>query len=90
MKEFINGKSNIDLDYIEMLLSEFNKSISENSETIFLGYEVIDDEELKEYTLPRKEWTKTLKILLKSAIKLEEYEICDQITKLISQIEYNN
>ena len=90
VKEFINGKRDIDIDYIEIVIGDIYTALEKNENFIELGYEIINDEEIKEYKLHKKEWIKTLNIFLKKAIILEEYEICSILTKLISDLEYNN
>jgi len=86
-KEFKNGKTDIDADYIEMIISNFNSSIEKNLDYVYLGYEVINDEEIKEYTIPKKEWNKTLDLILKTAINLEEYELCTSIKNILTHLK---
>jgi len=86
-KEFKNGKTDIDADYIEMIINNFNSSIEKNLDHVYLGYEVINDEEIKEYTIPKKEWNKTLDLILKTAINLEEYELCTSIKNILTHLK---
>jgi len=85
-KEFKGGKTDIDGDYIEMLIHNFSDALNSNDDKVYLGYEVIDDDNLKEYAVSRKDWKSTLEILLKTAINLEEYEYCSQIKEIINSL----
>jgi len=82
-KEFKEGKTDIDSDYIEMLIHNFRTAIDLNQEKVYLGYEILDSDNLKEYAVSKKDWKSTLEILLKTAINLEEYEYCTQINEMI-------
>ena len=86
-KEFKNGKTTIDVEYIEMLINNFNAALSNDSDVVYIGYEIITDDDLKEYSIHKKDWERTLEILLKKAIEIEEYEYCSTITELIDEIK---
>jgi hypothetical protein len=85
-KEFKGGRTDIDADYIEMLICNFNNSISKNLNTVYLGYEILNENEIKEYSIARNDWLKTLNLFLKTAINLEEYESCTQIQNIINSL----
>ena len=85
-KEFKNGQTDIDANYIKMIIKNFNKALKENADTVYIGYEVIDDFKLKEYNIERSNWKKILDMFLKIGVNLEEYELCSQIKKLIEKI----
>jgi len=86
-KEFKNGKTLIDSDYIDMVITNFNESIEKNLNFVYLGYEILNDNDLKEYMIKREEWKKTLEVFLESAIDLEEYEQCILLKKLIDSLD---
>ena len=85
-KEFVGGKTDIDSDYIEMLVHNFKTAIENNQDKVYLGYEIIDNDNLKEYAVSKKDWKTTLELLLQTAINLEEYEYCSQIKDMIKLI----
>ena len=86
-KEFKNGRTIVDAEYIEMVINNFNYTISKNMETVYLGYEIIDDQDIKEYRIPKKDWIKTLNLFLKNAIEIEEYGSCTLLKNLISSLK---
>jgi len=86
-KEFINGKANVDAEYIEMILINFNDALKENNPEVYLGFETLSDGEIKRYNIVRKNWISSLEMFLKTAINLELYEQCAAINLIIERIK---
>jgi len=82
-KEFKNGVTDIDSDYLKMIIENFNDAISKNKPMVYIGYEVIDDDNLKQYNIERKNWKSMLVGVLDAAIKQEEYEYCEELKNII-------
>lgn len=84
MAEYPNNKEDVDLDYLNMMLHNFNHAIKTGSNLVYLGYSYLedDDEHIKEYWCQKKDWSKTLNILIESAAILEEYEFANEFKKI--------
>ena len=68
------NKSEIDLEYLDMMLHNFTHALNNDIDNVYLGYIYLDDDNMKEFWIPKSEWVKTLDILIDGASKLEEYE----------------
>ncbi len=75
-------KDEVDIEYLDMMVFNFQYAIDNNIPTVYIGYVVIDDNNIKEYWVKKSDWIKTLNILINSAIELEEYEYCNEFKKL--------
>jgi hypothetical protein len=75
-------KDNVDVEYLDMMVFNFQYAIDNNLSTVHIGYIVIDDDYLKEYWVKKCDWIKTLNVLISSAAELEEYEYCNKFKKL--------
>ena len=86
-REFKNGKTEIDTEYIDMIIINFNDAISKKSDKVYLGYEILNETEIKEYFIYRNEWEHTLNIILKTAINMEEYEQCILLKDILNAVK---
>jgi hypothetical protein len=77
-KEFFNGKTNIDSEYIEHIIENFNIAFDNNEDFVYLGFEFID-EEIKSYNIHRDDWQSTMDMFFHTAINLELYELCPDL-----------
>jgi len=72
----------IDADYLDMMLYNFNYSITHGLDNVYIGYVIIDDNNIKEYLVLKENWVKTLNILIEAAVELEEYEYANDFKKI--------
>lgn len=73
--------SDIDYEYLDMMVYNFNYAIDNNKEKVYLGYSE-DTDGKKDYWCQRKDWSVTIDILIDEAIKLEEYEYCNDLKNI--------
>ncbi|NPV12997.1 MAG: hypothetical protein HPY57_14620 [Ignavibacteria bacterium] len=70
----MKNKENIDVEYLDMMLYNFEYAIKNNENKVYLGYRYIDDFFINEYWVEQRYWIKTLDMLIDVASELEEYE----------------
>lgn len=67
------NKINVDKNYLDMMLFNFNYAIKNNTNSIYVGY-MISEEGKKEFWVERTNWETLINILIDEASNLEEYE----------------
>jgi len=86
MKKF-EQKQEVDIEYLDMMVCNFNYSIDNNLNEVYLGYTILEDESFKEFWVEKKNWILTIDILMKNAIKLEEYEYAGQLKEIKEKLD---
>jgi len=70
----MQNKEDIDVDYLNIMLYNFEHSIKNNLDTVYLGYNIFENNDVIQYWVEKENWAITLDILIQGAIDLEEYE----------------
>ena len=76
------NKQDIDQGYLEFALNNLTYAIHNNKQTCYVGYIILNEDEIKEYWLKKETWIKYINVCIESGIELEEYEMCDKFNKL--------
>ena len=71
--------NDVDAEYLDMMVFNFNYAIDNTLPSVYMGFVIIDDDNLKEYWVKKKDWLQTVDILIEGAIEIEEYEYCSQL-----------
>ena len=82
MRKKEKNLDDIDSDYLDMMVYNFNYAISHNLDNVYIGYVIVDDDNIKEYLVLKENWIKTTDILIRAAIEIEEYEYAAQLKKI--------
>jgi hypothetical protein len=80
------SKREVDSDYLDMMIFNFNYSMDNNLSVVYLGH-IETEEGIKEYWADKKDWIQTIDILLENAIELEEYEYCSQLKEIKEKLD---
>lgn len=84
--EYPHNKEDDDAEYLDMILHNFNYAIQNNLDLVYIGFQYVDDEYMKEYWVQKKDWGKTLDILIENSARLEEYEFAIEFKKIKSTL----
>jgi hypothetical protein len=49
-------KDEVDIEYLDMMVFNFQYAIDNNIPTVYIGYIVIDDDNIKEYWVKKSDW----------------------------------
>ena len=74
-------KDKIDVEYLDMMVYNFNYAIDNKSDVVYIGYIILNDY-LKEFWIKPHEWIKAIDLLINGAIEIEEYEYCNQLKEI--------
>ena len=78
----MKDKMDVDAEYLDMMINNFNYAIENNTELCYMGYSIIDDDNIKEYWIKKSEWIKTIDLLINEAAEIEEYEYAAELKKI--------
>lgn len=78
--------SEINVNYIEFVLSEFEKTIKNDENRVYIGWDYDENDEQKLFFLEKERWIELLTILYESSIQDELYEYSSLLLNMKNKI----
>lgn len=79
----------IDLNYLNTILQNFENAIKNNEDEVYIGYSVDKDLNVYDYWVQKKSWIKMLDLLIELSAEIEEYEMSLKFKKIKDSLTDN-
>lgn len=79
----------IDLNYLNTILQNFENAIKNNEDEVYIGYSVDKDLNVYDYWVQKKDWIKMLDLLIELSAEIEEYEMSLKFKKIKDSLTDN-